>query len=338
MKLNLVSTRLVGVDGAPLQVCGSAVLSLSVCGLTIDQNFIVADALTSQGILGMDFLESNHCILDLAEGKLSAGGQSIPLDPHCVGKQVSAYTEITAEETFTIAPVSEMEIMGNVNMDCTGTWLVEDRVSKKPPILVARAVVSPQKGRFPIRVLNLTSESITVYKGTRSATGESVERNIEAINTLGESSSCSSLQQDDQSIVKQLMEAMPANLTEHQHSQVHALLVQYAHIFASNSNDLGRTNILTHRIEITGVPVRQGIRRVPQPQKEAVKKLLEELKEKAIITPSKSPWASPIVLVPKKDGSIRLCVDYRKVNELTQKDAYPIPGVDDTLDTLAGAR
>ena len=86
------------------------------CGLTIDQNFIVANALTSQG---MDFLESNHS--DLAEGKLSAGGYSIPLDPHCVGKQVSAYTEITAEETFTIGPVSEMEIMGNVNMDCTGT-------------------------------------------------------------------------------------------------------------------------------------------------------------------------------------------------------------------------
>ena len=85
VRLNPVSTHLVGVDGVPLQVHGSAVLSLSVRGLTIDQNFIVADALTSQGILRMDFLESNHCILDLAEGKLSAGGHSIPLDPHCVG-------------------------------------------------------------------------------------------------------------------------------------------------------------------------------------------------------------------------------------------------------------
>ena len=173
----------------------------------------------------MDFLESNHCIHDLAEGKLSTGGHSIPLDPRCVGMQVSAYTEITAEETFTIAPVSEMEIMGNVNMDCTGTWLVEDRVFKNPPILVARAVVSPQKGRFPNRVLNLTLEPITVYKDTRIATGESMEHNIEAINALTESSSCSFLQQDDQSIVKQLMEAIPANLTEHQQSQVHALLV-----------------------------------------------------------------------------------------------------------------
>jgi len=109
-------------------------------------------------------------------------------------------------------------------------------------------------------------------------------------------------------------------------------------MFASNSNDLGCTDILTHRIETTGSPIQQGIRRVPQPQKEAVKKLIDELKEKNIISPSKSPWASPVVLVPKKDGSICLCIDYRKVNELTRKDAYPLPRVDDTLDTLAGAK
>lgn len=68
-----------------------------------------------------------------------------------------------------------------------------------------------------------------------------------------------------------------------------------------------------------------------------VRKLLDELKEKGIISPSKSPWASPIVIVPKKDGSIQLCIDYHKVNEITCKYAYPIPKVDNTLNTLAEA-
>ena len=62
--------------------------------------------------------------------------------------------------------------------------------------------------------------------------------------------------------------------------------------------------------------------------------MVSEMKDQGIIQPSISPWASPVVLVPKKDGKLRFCVDYRRLNAITKKDVYPLPRIDDILDTL----
>ena len=80
------------------------------------------------------------------------------------------------------------------------------------------------------------------------------------------------------------------------------------------------------------------VRRVPPQHHEEVRKLLDDMLERGVIEPSTSPWASPIVLVRKKDGMTRFCVDYRKLNDVTRKDAYPLPQIDTTLDTLSGSQ
>ncbi|GFU11597.1 hypothetical protein TNCV_4476491 [Trichonephila clavipes] len=66
-------------------------------------------------------------------------------------------------------------------------------------------------------------------------------------------------------------------------------------------------------------------------------KRFRKMLDEGIVQPSESPWSSPIVLVRKKDGSWRFCVDYRKLNSVTKKDVYPLPRIDDTLDCLKGA-
>ena len=73
-------------------------------------------------------------------------------------------------------------------------------------------------------------------------------------------------------------------------------------------------------------------------QQEVVRQHVEDMLQNGVVRPSTSPWASPIVLVKKKDGGTRFCVDYRKLNDVTRKDAYPLPRIDETLDALAGAK
>jgi hypothetical protein len=66
--------------------------------------------------------------------------------------------------------------------------------------------------------------------------------------------------------------------------------------------------------------------------------MLDDMQRRGIIEESDSPWSSPVVLVRKKNGELRFCVDYRKLNNVTKKDCFLLPRIDDTLDTLAGAK
>ena len=68
-----------------------------------------------------------------------------------------------------------------------------------------------------------------------------------------------------------------------------------------------------------------------------LKQQLADLLDKCFIRPSSSPWGAPVLFVKKKDGSMRLCIDYRGINNVTIKDKYPLPRIDELLDQLQGA-
>ncbi len=117
------------------------------------------------------------------------------------------------------------------------------------------------------------------------------------------------------------------------------LLWKYHHIFSTDELDIGRTSLVNHRIELKNdIPFKQRHRRIPPAMFEEVRDHLELMLQGNIIRESASPWASPVVLVRKKNGKLRFCIDYRQLNERTVRDSFALPRIEESLDFLSGSR
>ena len=125
-------------------------------------------------------------------------------------------------------------------------------------------------------------------------------------------------------------------LTTSQKGKVRDLLKEFSDVFSGKPN---LTHVITHRIDISeALPIHSSPYKVPQKLEEEVNKEIKKMLQLGIIRRSMSPWASPVVIVPKPDGTIRFCVEYRKVNKVTKMDAYPIPSMERMIENVALAK
>jgi hypothetical protein len=127
------------------------------------------------------------------------------------------------------------------------------------------------------------------------------------------------------------------NLTKDQLKQVRNLLKKKSQVFAKKNEPPSKAINVSHSID-TGnhPPINVPKYRTSHKERPIINEHIKEMLKNRVIEPSKSPWAFPIVLVPKKDGSIRFCVDYRRLNQITVKDSYALPRIDDALASLSG--
>ena len=132
------------------------------------------------------------------------------------------------------------------------------------------------------------------------------------------------------------LEAWPQEQAE----KAHNLLKEYHDIFSLEKRDMGHTNATKHKIVLKDPdtpPFKECFCRIPPPQLDKVREHLKLMLDTGVIQPSNSPWCNAVVLVRKKDGSLRFCIDFRKLNSLTVKDSHPLPCICETLENLAGA-
>ena len=325
-------------DGGYLTVMGRAEMELEVGSMILRLPIVVAD-LHNTGILGMDFLLATNSQLDLHELQIQIGEEVVA----CTTEQAEPFCMVVATKK-TIIPSGHEAIIptqGETPISFIGTGLVENaRKMKDDGILVANTLVDTTSNILPVRVLNASSQPVTIYKGSKIGM---ISRLPEPQpNPTGHTRTLKSRDREVQTLpthMKELNERSRTLLNDDEAEQLTDLLLEYSDIFAVNDADLGRTGIIKHKINTgSAAPIRQHPRRLPTWQQTEADKQVGEMLEKGINEPSASPWSSPVVLVRKKDGTMRFCIDYRKLNDVTTKDAYPIPRIDDTIQSLAGAK
>ena len=116
-----------------------------------------------------------------------------------------------------------------------------------------------------------------------------------------------------------------------------SMLNRYEAVFSLGDTDIGLASVTEHCIRLTDdTPIYQRQRRFPPPISDELERQCKELNSLDIIEPSMSPWSSPVVPVRKKDGTIRMCIDYRQLNKVTIPDKFPVPNLADSIFGLHG--
>lgn len=214
-------------------------------------------------------------------------------------------------------------------------------------VLTARAVSTVKQGRLPIRVRNISSTPVYLRRHQKLAKAfvvepaDIVQDTDVSMSRVGEQVVQVSLTQVKQDLKDRpaLVDVNNIDISPAQRLKLQELLHKHQAVFSCHDEDYGKTSTIQHVIP-TGdaAPVRGRHSHVPRHLYQEVKTLIQGMIDSKIVRPSTSPWASPIVLVRKKDGTLRFCVDYRKLNLLTHKDAYPLPRIEESLASLTNAK
>ncbi|GBN14381.1 Transposon Ty3-I Gag-Pol polyprotein [Araneus ventricosus] len=292
----------------------------------VRREIYVAD-ITDPCILGLDFLQKFNFTVDLEKNEIRTGGEEIPLFSASV--QHSKSCSVLVKKRTIIPARLECLIQGIPEVPGQFRYAVTDFHSQVPQkgVLVAATLVDLEREAIPVRVLNLNNTPKILDKGAVIATCEPVVDIVARPQEFSEAQHLSSI-----------LESLEM-LNEKQRREVRKLLKEFQNLFSTCDADVGHCNMTQHRIN-TGdhPPIKQYPRRLPLSRKEEADHLVKDMVDNGIIEESSGPWATPIVLVKKKDGSTRFCVDYRKLNEITKKDSYPLPRIDDALDALNGSQ
>ena len=335
-EISNVAPIAIGANGSPLDVVGRVNIEITMDTFCTNHSFIVVQKLTVDCLLGMDFLAKHGAVIDCVKNSLSLTSGSAYLQLHETKKPVSDIVAVVSvSETVQISARSKGFVRGTIThpgIKAGQEGLVEPKYKGQGRLLVARSLntVDPQN-EVPIQVINTGHEPITLYSGMSIA---SFSSSVEIMSVSDKEHSPDNMQGDGMPDV----DLAGANLSPSQKHDLNRLIWEFRDLFVSEGGCTGRTSVIKHTIRTEGSPIRQPLRRIPFVLQDTVKTEIKKMLQQGVIRKSCSPWSSPVVMIKKKDGAWRFCIDFRKVNSVTHKDAYPLPRIDETLESLSGSQ
>ena len=323
-------------DGTQLPFYGVLRLPFRVREVKTGGVFVVSH-INEDAILGMPFLVTHNCAMEFNQPIVQINGKRLKCtDRH--GRLLVSSVQVIHE--LVVPPQTEMTVPCRVTTrNFCPVGVIEGQTDGLP---VATSLNRPGvRGKMVARCLNLTNQPMTLKAGATIGTFTGVEE--EQVEDLQPLTPC-----EVQDVGTTQMTEVPDHLAElyetarnsckdpQQARRLARLLTDYRTVFSTGDGDMGQTTLVEH-----GIPVEEGTRPIRQPphrlgpEKEAeAERQVAELLEKGLIEPAGGAWSSPVVLVRKKDGKWRFCVDYRRLNAVTQQDAYLLPWIDDSLGVL----
>ena len=185
---------------------------------------------------------------------------------------------------------------------------------------------------FPVKVHNTSAENVTVKPNEVICHLQQVD----LVNEIPEDSHDAT----DYSKSPAFVDLSTSPLNDEQRNLAEKVLENWKDsVFSQSDNDIGCTTAVKHTIPLhDDVPFKQRHRRIPPSQYDEVRRHLGEMLDCGVIRESHSPYSSPVVLVRKRDGSLRFCIDYRKLNSKTIKDSYALPRIEEALEAMGGSQ
>ncbi len=277
----------------------------------------------------MDILTTIKPVIDLSTQSVKFHHSPIEFKDHEI---IDKTITLKFDQQVIVPARSEVLLPYDVHFGTNVYAFVErsDAFTTQHGVILAEALVKCSNGRIPLRLLNPTNRDIALPAHRKI--GRLVPFQKIVLNDLN------ALKIDiSQEEFFKLFNFDEMKLEDNILSRLKAILWKWKHVFVFGSTgNLGSTDLVEHKIETNGQIIKQSPYRIPYAYRDEAKQIIDKMLQNGVVTTSSSSYSSPVVLVKKKDGSLRFCVDYRKLNEITRKDVYPLPRIDDMFTLLSG--